>query len=99
MRELQNVIQRCMVLRESGAIQVEDLPASLKAAQDNSSAFVPDPKELTFQKAREVFEQSYLKKLLEVNEGNVTQPALLASISRRHLQELMKKYGLRPDGN
>ncbi len=95
-RELENLIQRCMVLRESGVISIEDLPETLsgRAKPGQTGAFI-DPNELTFQKAREAFEHQYLEQLLSANGGNVTRSALMAGISRRHLQELMKKYGLR----
>lgn len=95
-RELENLIQRCMVLRESGVISIEDLPETLsgRAKPGQTGAFI-DPNELTFQKAREAFEHQYLERLLSANGGNVTRSALMAGISRRHLQELMKKYGLR----
>lgn len=94
-RELENVVQRCMVLRESGEILMEDLPSTIKAAQDSFQELDENLKELTFQEAKEVFEKRYLKQLLELNEANVTQSAQVAGISRRHLQELMKKYDLR----
>ncbi len=95
-RELENVVQRCMVLRESGVVQLEDLPSSIKASQETEAPLDIDPQAISLQEAREAFEKKYLKKLLEMNDGNVTQSAQLAGISRRHLQELMKKYGLRP---
>ena len=97
-RELENVIQRCMVLRESGIIQVDDLPSTLSSSSGGETETVFDPARLTFHEARELFEQTYLKELLAANEENVTQSAQMAGISRRHLQELMKKYGLRPNG-
>ncbi|MGC9329034.1 MAG: sigma-54-dependent transcriptional regulator [Candidatus Hinthialibacter sp.] len=95
-RELENTIHRCMVLRESGVIDVGDLPnlQSQPAAPVNHAPFA-DPSELTFQKAREAFERQYLEQLLIANEGNVTKSAIMAGISRRHLQDLMKKYSLR----
>ncbi|HOJ62597.1 MAG TPA: sigma-54 dependent transcriptional regulator [bacterium] len=95
-RELENVIQRCMILRESGLIEESDLPQSL---METPAAAVPspifDPTQVSFIKAREGFEYEYLQALLRINEGNVTQSALMAGISRRYLQELMKKHGLR----
>ncbi len=97
-RELENVIQRCMVLRENGIIQVDDLPSTLSSTSGGETGTVFDPVRLTFHEARELFEQTYLKELLAANEENVTQSAQMAGISRRHLQELMKKYGLRPAG-
>ncbi len=94
-RELENTIQRCMILRDSGEIQRDDLPAGLSANNKPNHSDIMDPTQISFQKAREIFEQRYLQQLLESNKGNVTQSALMAGLSRRYLQELMKKYGLR----
>ncbi len=95
-RELENVIQRCMVLRESGVIEEGDLPEIIYApTPEKKSAVFIDPSELTFQKAREAFEHQYLEQLIKSNSGNVTKSAIMAGMSRRHLQELMKKYNLR----
>jgi DNA-binding NtrC family response regulator len=95
-RELENMIQRGMVLRESGVIEEGDLPEAINApAPENKSIAFIDPSELTFQKAREAFEHQYLEQLIKANGGNVTKSAIMAGISRRHLQELMKKYNLR----
>jgi two-component system, NtrC family, response regulator PilR len=94
-RELENVIQRCMILRDSGTIESDDLPKNLSPDPQSAGSPLFDPEQITFIKAREAFEHEYLKKLLSVNDSNVTKSALMAGISRRHLQELMKKYSLR----
>ncbi len=95
-RELENVIQRCMVLRETGMLESSDLPDTTHnpTPATRTTGFIA-ANELTFQKAREAFEHQYLEILLNNNDGNVTRSAIIAGISRRHLQELMKKYGLR----
>lgn len=99
-RELENLIQRCMILREAGLIIESDLPETVKRSRPavheaGSEPAMLDPSQLTFAKAREAFEQRYLQRLLEANEGNITKSALMAGISRRHLQELVKKHNLR----
>ncbi|MGI6456992.1 MAG: sigma-54-dependent transcriptional regulator [bacterium] len=94
-RELENVIQRAMVLRDQGVIELSDLPANLSAVQQLPATAFIDPSQLSFQKAREAFEHRYLEQLLKINNSNVTQSATMAGMSRRHLQELMKKYNLR----
>ncbi|MBD3267639.1 response regulator [bacterium] len=94
-RELENVIQRCMILRDEGTIQEDDLPKNLVPDIKSTGSPLFDPRQIQFVKAREAFEHEYLKELLQVNNGNVTRSALMAGISRRHLQELMKKFNLR----
>ena len=94
-RELDNVLQRCLILRDSGIIEADDLPKSLSPDIKSTSSPLFDPGQIPFLKAREAFEHQYLQELLRVNSGNVTRSALMAGISRRHLQELMKKFDLR----
>lgn len=98
-RELENVIQRCMILRESGLIEATDLPESLSKVDRVANASAPsallDPNQLSFAKAREAFERCYLDKLMEINDGNVTKSAIMAGVSRRHMQDLVKKHNLR----
>jgi DNA-binding NtrC family response regulator len=42
-----------------------------------------------------VFEAAYLKALLDKHDGNVTRSAQSAGLTRYHLRELAKKYGVR----
>jgi two-component system response regulator GlrR len=51
----------------------------------------------SYKNAKENFERSYLRQLLEFTEGNVTQAAKLAGKYRADLYELLKKYSLTPE--
>lgn len=42
------------------------------------------------------FMKTYLKVLLTMTEGNITQAAKLANIERQSLQKLLKKYNVNP---
>ena len=100
-RELENIIQRCMILRESGVIELRDLPEHLAPKMESTAPLMAalfDPNQLSFQKAREAFERHYLEELLNLNDGNVTKSALMGGISRRHLQDLINKHNLRSTG-
>ncbi len=95
-RELENTIERAMVLRDEGEICEDDLPRNLrKGPSESMRDDYSDASELTFQQAREAFERQYLEGLLKATNNNVTRSAMLAGLSRRHLQELIKKYGLK----
>lgn len=86
-RELENVIQRAVVLAEQAIIQPEDI-------------FTGDPKSKleneTFRqlkaKAIDQFEQSYIRRLLLVYNGNITKAAQSAGKDRRAFWELMRKH-------
>ncbi len=47
----------------------------------------------------EAFEPSYLRALLEKHRGNITRSANAAGLTRYHLRELCKRYGLRDTDN
>ncbi len=96
-RELENTIERALVLRDQGEICEDDLPIQLRQGPQATvnDTYLLDQSELTFQQAREAFERSYLESLLKANDNNVTRSAMLAGLSRRRLQELIKKYGLK----
>jgi DNA-binding NtrC family response regulator len=102
-RELRNVLQRA--LASSGASQVpfrklsfhvgtprrvtEHAPARAHAI-DIERPFAESKEE-----AVAAFERAYLTQLLAATEGNVTEASRRAKINRRHLYDLLKKYGLR----
>ena len=46
----------------------------------------------------DVFEAAYLKALLDKHNGNVTRSANAAGLTRYHLRELAKRYGIRDAG-
>ena len=47
------------------------------------------------QQVVDAFESSYLKVLLEKHNNNVTRSAKAAGLTRYHLRELAKRYGIR----
>ncbi len=94
-RELENVIERCMVLCDDTVIGLKDLPSLGRKDLDSGISDLCDPAALTFTEARDAFERRYLQALLETNQGNVTKSAAMAGLSRRYLQELTRKHGLR----
>jgi transcriptional regulator with GAF, ATPase, and Fis domain len=102
-REMKNTIERAASLADGVELTVKDLlPASMKtppvvlpggAAED----FVEQ--DLPFKEAKQrvldAFEAAYLKALLDKHGGNVTRSASAAGLTRYHLRELAKRYGIR----
>jgi two-component system response regulator GlrR len=87
-RQLQNVIDQCVVLATSPLI-----PASLveRALKRKEKAFLP------FAEARDRFEFRYLTQLLEMTEGNVAQAARFAERNRSEFYKLLRKHELEPE--
>jgi len=95
-RELENVIQRAVVLADQETIGPDDIPI-----EDTENKL----EEQSFQqlKARAIdqFEQTYVRKLLLIYEGNITKAAQAAGKDRRAFWELMRKHHItaRPDAS
>ena len=103
-RELKNTVERAASLADGLELGVRDLlPTSQKSAvpavvgSASADRFVED--EIPFKEAKQAvvdaFEASYLRALLERHNGNVTRSAQAAGLTRYHLRELAKRYGVR----
>jgi len=95
-RELENIIERAVILAKGEWITKEDLPknifngsgidAGIKIAQN-----YPELKSLRKKVVEEV-EKKFLEDLLQRNQNNVSQAAKEAGMHRVELQRLLKKY-------
>lgn len=91
LRELENVMERAVLLASSDRITVQDLPATLSAqagADGQGSDF-------SLRRARRSFEADMIRRALARTHGNRTRAAKLLEISHRALLYKIKEYGLR----
>jgi len=99
-RELRNAIERALVLQSNGAIDVEDLPDSIRDARAPSTELVGAAFPLGGQ--RDVrdhiaeLERVTINAALEACGGNQTEAAKQLGITRRTLIYRMEKHGLKP---
>jgi len=94
-RELENAIERAIVLAESDIIDVADLPEDLRVGPVELDAQMPGPLKATVRAVTEKVERDMIARALEQTGGNVTKAADLLGISRKGLQIKMKELGLR----
>jgi len=94
-RQLENAIEKAMVLTSNSIIQPDDLPREL--TEDVPSAFFDDCLRAPLRDAKEIFERNYLEKLLEEANGNVSEAARQAQVARTYLHELIRKYNIAPE--
>ncbi|HEX5659165.1 MAG TPA: sigma 54-interacting transcriptional regulator [Polyangiales bacterium] len=102
-RELRNTVERGASLAEGLRLEIPDLlPSSTRlgselAANGSASQFVEEglPFKEAKQRVLDQFEASYLRSLLDKHGGNVTRSAQAAGLTRYHLRELAKRFGIR----
>lgn len=100
-RELNNIIERAVSFATDGKIQGKDLQFVFNEVDSGDEATVrmnlvnvDRPFKEVKQEIVESFEKEYLQELLEKNKGNVSKAAREARIDRKHLRNLLIKYGL-----
>lgn len=99
-RELENLMERSVLLIDRESIRTEDLPG-LRAA-GSADATAEELEELDLKEYVRVhtvkLERRRIQRALEVEDGNVTRASRRLGISRKSLQTKMKDYGLREEG-
>ncbi|MCX7718951.1 MAG: sigma-54 dependent transcriptional regulator [Candidatus Sumerlaeaceae bacterium] len=97
-RELENLIERMVVMCDGDVIRLEDVPLDLRTARQpvatSTRTQIPQPTE--YKDAKDQFEREYLLRVIEAAGGNMTEAARLSGISRRHLYEKMERLGIKP---
>ncbi len=102
-RELKNTVERAGSLADGLELSVKDLtPTSQKTPPTElpggtAEQFVEEgtPFKEAKQRVLDAFEGTYLKVLLDKHGGNITRSAQAAGLTRYHLRELAKRYGVR----
>ena len=93
-RELRNVIERACLLARGNSINLEDALVSEAAPSLGIRTDLP------FKEAKgqlvEMFEREYIEDLMRRHKMNLSAAAREAQIDRKHLRELIRKYGLDP---
>jgi len=84
-RQLVNVIEQCVALTSAPVIS----EALVEQALSGENTVLP-----TFVEARLQFELHYLRKLLQITKGNVTQAARMAGRNRTEFYKLLSRHEL-----
>ena len=89
-RELENVIERAILLCRSEYITPKDLPPPLQGEEVGEQPIISIPSGMTLEQV----ERETIIQTLEETGGNRTQTAQILGISRKTLQNKLKEYGL-----
>jgi len=96
-RELENIIQRAVVLAEANIIEMRHLPVNVDSAMTSKKLKdKPSTFRLAKQQMIEKFEREYIMDCLKAAEGNISQAAKIAGIHFKNFYAKMIKYGIDP---
>ncbi len=96
-RELENMIERAVILCEKNEIGIAQLPVDLKSNQPpEESAMRPIPFKTAKKNVVENFEREYIIECLRVHSGNIKKGAELAGIHVKNFYDKMTRYNINP---
>ena len=95
-REVENVVERAMVLATGSSIELDDLPEIVRDPESmvRISSDTLSSDELSVKKRSAELEKHLISRALEVTEGNRTRAAELLDLSYRALLYKIRDYGL-----
>jgi two-component system NtrC family response regulator len=93
-RELENIVQRAVILARRDIITTDDLPAVTKTLQPESSAALRD--DVTDLPGKvERLEKELVLEALDQNDGNQSRAATQLGLSERNLRYRLKQWGIK----
>lgn len=94
-RELQNLIQRLLILGD-GDVGADEVRYALERRRSEAGAFNAVDTSTNLKHAKEQFEAAYLSQLLRETGGNVTETARLSGVERTNLYRKLKALNIDP---
>jgi len=98
-RELENILERCVVLTHGDAIRAKDLPAQvlsetfyLNENEEADLSMFPYKEAKT--RALEIFNKNYIQHLLKEAGGNITLASDRAGMDRSNFKKIIRKYDI-----
>lgn len=92
-RELENVIERAIILAKDRLITPSELPTSITAVGSMQSS-IATGQTLSIKKATKRLEGELIKKVLQLTDGNKSKASKILEISRPILIAKIKEYGI-----
>jgi two-component system response regulator AtoC len=96
-RELENTIERAIVLTDRENIEMENLPLEIQNFQEEILLEPLAEEEYSIKKSSRFLEMNLIKKALKKTKGNHTHASKLLEISHRALLYKIKEYGIIED--
>jgi len=92
-RELENVIERAMILSDGDTLKPEYLPAYINTRKENISSLYLNLSDADVPSLKEI-EKEAISKVLSLTKGNISQAAEKLKIGRTTFYRKAKKYGI-----
>jgi len=94
-REMENTIERCLIIAENEVIDVDDLPPHLRTAErmatiDYAGPLFSNETIVPFEKLKE----EAIRHALKVTKGNIVEAAKRLQLGRATIYRLMEKYSI-----
>lgn len=105
-RELENVIERCIVLSDGPVIELEDIPPDIRREAKQSMTSSPEGatesavktgEVIEYRTARDNFDREYLIQAVATAKGNISEAARITGLSRRHFYEKLDKLNIKTE--
>jgi two-component system response regulator AtoC len=93
-RELENVIERALVLTDDKRIKLEDLPEAVRRPAPEGAGLAVDGDDLSVKRHGARLERHLIERALDRTGGNKTQAAELLELSPRALRYKIQEYGI-----
>ncbi len=93
-RELENIVERAIILAEGETITIHELPPNVYHPTQTKASVTDPLSSLPLTKAVEIYEKQRILNALEQSKGIKTRAAKILGISERMLRYKMKKYGI-----
>lgn len=94
-REMENTVERCIIITENDVIDIDDLPPHLKVANgagsiEYSGSLFSDDTVVPFEKIKE----ESIRHALKITKGNIVEAAKKLQLGRATIYRLMEKYSI-----
>ncbi len=94
-RELENLIERMMVLCDRNELQISDIPADILFSPDKKTDTDNQLSDVPLKEAAHAAEIELIKSTLLRLDWNITESAKALGVSRRTLQNKIREFGLK----
>ena len=99
-REMENTIERCIIIAENDMIDVDDLPAHIRTNEETNfveqgGGLFEGDNIIPFEKLKE----DAIKHALDVTDGNIVEAAKKLKLGRATIYRLMEKYKIENRSN